>query len=176
MGALGMDRFPAEPEALCTARAGVFDHHVRTQCELAHEIAIRLALEICDDPSLAGIQVVEQSAVLVLGERLPRGGPAPQGIAEERFDLHDVCTGVGEELAGVGPGDLSREFDDAKPCQGSTDGLCGQGGLPSFGCSQVTHSIRTPGSSGSPPWAQDSSAAIRVLPIRRRASIVELPI
>jgi hypothetical protein len=66
---------------------------------------------------LGRVQEPEEGGVLTLGEVDPGRRPPTERVAVLGFGLDHVGPGVGQQLGGVGPGDLRRRVDDPQPAE-----------------------------------------------------------
>ena len=89
------------------------------------------------DAALGGAEEVEERAVVVGGDRRPRGRPASQRIALGRLDLDDLGAAVGQQLRAVGAADPGREVDDPEPRERWRHGPAGRSRPPLLRCGHV---------------------------------------
>ena len=115
-GAFRCEAFVVEPEFGEPANFEVFDQHVRTRGQLAHDAPAFLAFEIHFDRALSAIGRVkiggaDMVSVGSLDERRP---PAACIVARSRaLDLDHVGAQVGQHLPSPGPGKDAGQFKDA---------------------------------------------------------------
>src|SRR5690606_14632198 len=138
-----VDGLEVETQALGHAGAEVLDQHVGVpdQCHQPVQAVRRLQVE--HDAVLVAVVRGELGGVLTTGPF-----PAPHRVAGGRLDLGHLGTEVGEDLAGVRPGDVLTELDHAQP--GERTSVGGVGDLLTHRPRTSSCSVRS--SSGRASW------------------------
>ena len=113
-----MDKLPADAQRIEYARPKVLDDDVRAVHQPREDIAALLLLEVEHERPLVRVQIEERPAPLgMLLLVLERPQPA-SGIAAGPFDLDHVRAVVGEELGGVGAGDVVGQVENRQVVEG----------------------------------------------------------
>ena len=119
----GGERLPAPPPGGGVAGREILHDDVGLGGKRADLLSVGGVGHVEDAGALVGVQMEKAAGALGVGFIAGEGAEGAEGAATRGFELEDVGAVVGEQLGGVGTGDLAGEIEDADSSERSSHAL-----------------------------------------------------